>query len=177
MDDLNFPSRKEILDSKKNLQYRDKIIDQIKSVDVEKIDFSQGNFRPRTQIVEKQKVFFWIRLFLKEENISINPNDTITIEYLPSGEKLDVKFICYNKKGLNKNNREDITNYNSEDDKKVFCLMVDSDRINNDSEDIPFIRTLFKIGKYYDYQLLKRDELIFKNQKNGEIYEYYGVEF
>ena len=179
MDNI-FPSRKEILENKKSQSlpgYQQSIVDEIKTIDVEKIDFSNGDFKPRAKIVEKQKVFFWIRLYLNEENEKVNPNDDIVIEYLPSGEKLEVKFICYAKKGLDKDNKDEIVNYNTEDNKKVLCLMIDSDKINKDSEDIPFIRTLFKIGIHYEYQLLKRDELIFKNLNNGEVYEYYDVEF
>jgi hypothetical protein len=178
--DNPFPSRKEILENRKKSElpsYQQAIVDDIKTIDVDKIDFSNGDFKPRAKIVEKQKVFFWIRLFLKEENTKVSPNDDIVIEYLPTGEKLEVKFICYAKKGLDKDNKDEIINYNTEDDKKILCLMIDSDRINKNSQDIPFIRTLFKIGLHYEYQILKRDELVFENLNNGEIYEYYDVEF
>lgn len=178
MDNI-FPSRKEILESKKSSVegYQKSLIDDIKSIDVEKFDFSNGDFKPRSKVVEKQKVFFWIRLFLNEETTSISPNDTIIIEYLPTGEKLETKFICFSKKGLNKDSENDLVNYNQEDDPKILCLMVDSEKINKDSEDIPFIRTLFRIGIYYEFQLLKRDELVFRNLKNDEVYQYYDVEF
>jgi hypothetical protein len=71
------------------------------------------------------------------------PNDTIRITYLNSGEFLDTKFICYQKKGTERDMEQNIINYNTEDDEKVLCLMVDSDKINYDNADIPFIKTLF----------------------------------
>jgi hypothetical protein len=51
------------------------------------------------------------------------------------------------------------------DNKKILCLMIDSDKINKDSKDIPFIRSLFKIGIFYEYQLFKLDNLKFKHNQ------------
>jgi hypothetical protein len=174
-----FPSRKEIIDkaNKEKLPgYQQSIVNEIKSVDVNKIDFSKGDFKPRTKIAEKQKVFFWIRLFLKDE-VVISPDSTVRITYETSAEFLDTKFICYSKKGVDKDSQGDIVNYNTEDDKKVLCLMVDSDKINYDNKDIPFIKTLFKTSRFYQYQLLKREELKFTNLSNGESFEYFDVNF
>lgn len=171
---MDFPSRKQIVDEK-NLDYRSKIINDIKSIDTDKIDFLNSDFKPRKTIVEKQKIFLWIRLYTKEE-VSIDPNDSIKIEYLPSGEHLECSFICYSKKGIEKNFNDQITNYNTEDDKKCLCLMVDIDKINNNDK-IPFIRTLFKSGNHFEYQLLRREELIFTNQTKKTTIEYFDVEF
>ena len=38
---------------------------------------------------------------------------------------------------------------NTEDDKKVLCLMIDEKTVNF-SEEIPFIRTLFKTGRHFE---------------------------
>jgi len=175
-----FPDRKQVIQNDKKEKvsnYQDTLLNEIRSVDVEKVDFSKSDFKPRSKIVEKQRVFFWIRLYLKDENHKVKPDDTISIKYLPSGEQLDTKFICYAKTGLNKDNSGEIVNYDSEDDKKVLCLMVDTDRINENSDDIPFIRTLFKTSGYYEYQLLRREELIFINASNNEVFEYFDVNF
>ena len=145
-----FPSRKEILENK-STSYQKSIINEIKSIDIDKVDFSNSDFKPKSSIIEKQKVFFWIRLYLKEENSSINPNDIIVMKYLRSGEELETKFICYAKTTLNKDSQGEIVNYDTEDDKKVLCLMVDSDKINYDDGSIPFIRTLFKTSRFYEY--------------------------
>jgi hypothetical protein len=176
MDDA-FPSRKSIVDNKKNYDYQTKIIGDIKSIDIEKIDFTNGDFKPRTKIAEKQKVFFWIRLYLSEEDNISTPDDAVVIKYVNSGEELETKFICYAKKNLEKDNKDQIVNYTTEEDKRVLCLMIDSDRINKESDDIPFIRTLFKTSRYYEYQLSKRNELVFTNKNKGATYEYFDVAF
>ena len=60
-----FPSRKSLRKS-----YRSSIVSSVKEIDVSDVDYSaytEDDFKPRNQIVEKQKVYFWIRLYLKEE--------------------------------------------------------------------------------------------------------------
>ena len=47
----------------------------------------------------------------------------------------------------------------------------------NYNDEIPFIRTLFKNGKHYEYQLMRRDELLFINKRNNIILEYYECDF
>ena len=54
--------------------------------------------------------------------------------------------------------------------------MIDCNKVNY-NEDIPFIRTLFKTGHYYEYQLVKRTELVFLDKKTGIDIEYYDVDF
>lgn len=169
--DINFPKRNDL---NKN-GYLEKLSNDIMSVDVDKIDFEKADFSPRSKIIEKQRTYFWIRVYLNSE-IKIVPNDDIFIKYIHSEEKLETKFICFGKKNLTKDANDEILNYDPEDDKKILCLMVDSDRINKNSEDIPFIRTLFKIGRYYEYQLMRRDELQILNS-NNDVLEYYDIDF
>lgn len=158
------------------LNYQEEILEQVKNIDITKIS-DEVNPKTRSQIIEKQKVYFWIRLYLREEDQILDPNDTVNIRYTHSGEILETKFICYNKSILTQDADPNVVNYNPEDDKKVLCLMVDADKINNESDDIPFIRTLFKIGRYYEYQLLKRDELEFVVKKNNQVLDYFDVDF
>jgi alcohol dehydrogenase YqhD (iron-dependent ADH family) len=61
----------------------DNLIEQAKSIDLEKIDFSGADFKPRAEITEKQKVFFWIKLWLHDE-IDIKPDTDVTLKYLES---------------------------------------------------------------------------------------------
>ena len=171
-----FPDRKSLNIKKEKPQYQDKIVDSIKSIDVQKIDFTNADFKPRYSIIDKQKVFFWIRIYLKEES-TVTPDDDIQIKYLPSGEVLNTKFICYSKKGVDKDSEQNIISYETEDDKKVLCLMVDSDKINYDNEDIPFIKTLFKTSRFYEYQLLRREDLEFTDIQTGETFDYFDVSF
>ena len=125
--------------------------------------------------ITPEKVYFWTRVFLKEEDTEINIGDTLWLEYTPSGERLETKFITYGKKGLERDHDGEVTNYNPEDDKKILCLMIEEKTIN-ESEDIPFIRTLFKLGRHYDFQVIRRSELIFIKPDNN-ILDYYDCEF
>mgnify|MGYP001156541491 CR=1 FL=1 len=155
--------------------YLEDIIDVIKNIDETNLSDDISN-SPVTKVIEEQKIYFWIRVYLKDENPNIEIGDDISIKYIPSGEELDTKFICYAKKGLLTDHLGEITNYNAEDDKKILCLMVDSKKVNF-GDDIPFIRTLFKSSYHYDYQLVRRDELIFTNKRNDIILDYYDVDF
>jgi hypothetical protein len=126
--------------------------------------------------VTPEVVYFWTRLYLKDENPNIEIGDTVYINYTPSGEKLKTQFFAYGKTGLDRNHDDELINFNAEDDKKVLCLMVE-EKVVNESEDIPFIRTLFKLGRHYEYQLVKRDELQFVVERNGVILDYFDSDF
>jgi hypothetical protein len=159
IDDNVFPDRKDL---KKKIQenkdlYND-IVDQAKKIDLDTVDYANEDFIPRSEIKQKQKVYFWLRVYLKEE-IQIEPNTDISIVWKETNEKLETKFICYAKKGLDKDLDEQVTNYNPEDDKKVLCLMVDEDRININNDDIPFIKTLFRIGRFYQPQVWRKEQM------------------
>lgn len=167
-----FPDRKELA---KRRNYRDSIIEQAKSIDVEKIDYNNVDFGPQNKVVEEQKVYFWIRIYLKDE-IEISPNTDVTFTYLPDNESLVAKFICYAKKGHEKDKQQDVVNYNPEDDKRILCLMVDADRIDKKSEDIPFIRTLFRISRWYTPQILRLSEFKITDTSERE-FEFYDIDF
>jgi hypothetical protein len=167
-----FPDRKELA---KRRSYRDNIIETAKNIDVEKIDYKNVDFGPQNQIIEQQKVYFWIRIYLKEE-MDVQPNTDITLTYTPENESLQTKFICYAKKGHEKDKQQDVVNYNSEDDKRILCLMVDADRIDKHSDDIPFIRTLFKITRWYQPQILRLSEIKITDS-NDRDFEFYDIEF
>lgn len=155
--------------------YREALLEQIKQIDVDKFSNSL-EIESTSTVIEQQKVYFWIRLYLKDECDNILIGDDINIEWTPSGEKLPTKFVCFGKSGLERDHLDQVTNWQPEDDKKVLCLMVDEKEINF-SESIPFIRTLFKTGRHYEYQLVKRSELIFVNSRNGFILDYYDCDF
>jgi len=152
----------------------DNLVEQIKTIDTEVVKDWDKNTNPDMKVLEEQKVYIWIRLYLKEES-DIEIGDDIIMVYKPSGEKLETKFICFGKEGMEKDN-DGLVNWNSEDNKKVICLMVDQDKINNGT-DIPFIRTLFKTGIHYEYQLLKRDDLVFLNERTKETLEYFDCDY
>ncbi len=154
----------------------DNLVEQIKTIDVDTVNNWSNKTEPEMKVIEQQRVYFWIRLFLKEEDNSIQPGDNITIKYTPSGEKLNTQFIYYDKKGIMKDHNEEIVNYTGEDDKKVLCLMIDEGYVNT-SNDIPFIRTLFKSGRYYEESVYRRSELVFINDKTGKYLDYFDCDF
>jgi len=138
----------------------DNLVEKIKTINTEEVKDWYSNMGSDMKVIEEQKIYIWIRLFLKEES-NVEIGDNIFMTYTPSGEKLETKFICYGKTGLSKDHDdlEKITNFNPEDDKKVLCLMIDEDRININNEDIPFIKTLFKIGRFYEKQVWRKVDM------------------
>jgi len=166
----SFPDRKEI---QKN--YTDSLIEQAKSIDLDKVDYSNVDFKPRNKIVESQKVYFWIRVYLNEE-VDIKPDTNVNVKYVFSGETLETKFICYAKQGAEKDMDENVINYNPEDDRRILCLMIDSERIDKNSDDIPFIRTLFRIGKYYEAQILRNSDLLITDSSGNKL-EFFDIDF
>ena len=55
--------------------------------------------------------------------------------------------------------------------------MVDEERINYESDDIPFLRKLFRISRHYEYELVRRSELTLTNKRTEEQIDYYDIEF
>ena len=167
--------------------YREQLLESIKKLDTEGLS---DEIEIISKVVEEQKVYFWIRLYLKEEDLNIQAGDDIVIRCQPRStfidgvkiwesekvEELVVKFVCYGKKGLEKDHDNEVVNYSNEDDSKILCLMVDETTVNF-GEGIGFIRTLFKTGRHYEYQLVRRDELLFINKRNGVILDYFDCDF
>lgn len=160
------------IDSEKTLY--EFIQEQLKDMDTTDLsdDISQD---PEVEITP-EKVYFWTRIYLKEEDSNIEIGDDITIRWNPSGEELESKFICYGKTGLDRDHNDEVINFKLEDDKRVICLMIDEKIVNN-NDDIPFIRTLFKLGRHYEEHLIKRNDLIFINKRNGIVLDYYDCDF
>mgnify|MGYP006115020595 CR=1 FL=1 len=156
--------------------YMDSLVEQCRNIDTDESENWKEDKSISTKVIDDQKVYFWIRLYLKDENVNILPGDDIVIKYTLSGEELKTKFICYGKQGLLKDNGELITQYNSEDDKKTLCLMIE-EKLVNWNDKIPFIRTLFKTGRHYEFQLIKRDELQFIIDKNNIILDWFDSDF
>ena len=155
------------------VNYRHELIEKIKDIDT--TDLSDEVSDELITDITPEMVYFWTRIYIKEEDSNIEIGDDITIKWTPSGEELEAKFICYGKTGMN-GDQDGIANFNSEDDKRIICLMID-EKIVNHNDDIPFIRTLFKLGRHYEYQLVRREELIFLNKRNGSILDYYDCDF
>lgn len=125
---------------------------------------------------EKQKTYFWVRVYLKDELKDVVPGDDFEICYSPSGEKTTLKFIAFGKKNLNRDlDTLVVANYEPEDNPKCLCLMVDEDEMKSDS--IPFIRTLFKTSPYFEFQVYRREQLVFTNMRTKEVCVYIDCDF
>lgn len=161
-------------------KHLDNLIDQIKVIEIDNKASKKWKLEdrdnPTTKVIEEQKIYSWIRVYLREEDVNIKIGDDISIKYTVSGEILKVKFICYGKEGNTRDYAEQLVNYNSKDDKKVLCFMVDT-KVINLSKDIPFIRTMFKTGFHYEYQLVKRDQLIFLNDRTSTVLDYFDIDW
>lgn len=169
---MNFPDRKELKNKRiQELKSKGLLADKDPSMYIDDDGFDRS---PEVKVTEESKSYSWARVYLSEE-IDIEKGHSVTLEYTPTGEELDLVFATYNKSSQTKNKEgENVVDYDPEDDKKVLCLMVDIDQINT-SREIPFLRTLFKSGKWYEHQLLKRSDLKFM-YKDTEL-DYYSVDF
>ena len=152
----------------------DSLIEQIKSIDTQDLSDDVKD-EIITKEIEKQKVYYWIRLYLKDEISDLKIGDDFDITYIRSGETLSGKFIAFGKKNLNRDLDNVIVNYDPEDNPKCLCLMVDEEEMFSDS--IPFIRTLFKTSKFFEFQVYRREELTFTNQRTGISAEYVDCDF
>jgi len=157
------------------MNYLEKIIEDIKVIETDSLS-NKVDKDIKVDITEEQKVYYWIRVFLKDENPNLEIGDDITFTYEPSGETLSVKFICYNKKGIDKDIVDQIKNYNPDDDKKTLCLMVDEKEVNN-KNDIPFIRTLFTFSKHYQEVVYRRTDLVLSVEDKNIILDYFDITF
>jgi hypothetical protein len=179
---ITFPSRKSILENNKTPEldssgYIQKIVEDAQKIDLDKIDFSnEGNFKPRSKIVEKQKEYFWIRIYLEHE-ANLKQEDKIIIKDLLYDEELEVEFMFWGKKYKKGSDGRELTEFDPEDDKKCAVLMVDSIRVNTASDDIPYIRTLFPLSRWFRPNYIKREDLQFIPKKTGIPLEYYSVDF
>ena len=147
----------------------DEIIESIKKIDTKNIS-DEINSDLKVDIVEKQKIFFWIRIFLKEEVTDLQVGDNFIMKYIPMNEELTTKFIAFGKKNLNRDLDNVIINFDPEEDKKCLILMVDEEDIKSDKT--KFIRTLFKTSPYYEFQVYRRSDLTFTNTRNNAVLDY-----
>jgi hypothetical protein len=81
--------------------------------------------------------------------------------------------MYFGKKGLERNQDGEIVNFNPEDDKKILCLMMDVERIDYNNHDIPYMKTLFKLGKHYKPDYIRKNDFSFvlENETNLNFYD------
>lgn len=168
-----FPERSNIINGS---NYRENLLSQLKD-SLENADPNSWEDTRRIEIneVEKQKEFFWIRIYLKEEDTDLEKGDPMTISYKPTNESLEMVFGSYEKEGLNRDHDDEVINYVDKDNKKILCCMIDLNRINKESDDIPTIRTFFRNSRYYQEELYYKSDIIISS-KDKE-YEYSSIAF
>jgi hypothetical protein len=166
MDNLNeeFPIRK-------SLRY-ESINNQIKDMDTESVGTKR---KVSTKITQAQGTFGYIRVYLSESDDTLKPGDFIDIEYPEGIEKFQTTFISYGKDLGKVRDSDELVDYVPEEDKKVLCLMVNIDHINYNSDHIPFLRSLFKMGRYFQYQLFKYEELNVKSELKD--FQFFDINF
>ena len=153
-----------------DVNYYDSLVEQLKDVDTsdmsDKVEQGATN-----RIVEKQRTYLWIRLYLKDEVSDLKIGDMFEISY--EGESMVSQFIAF---GKNNSNRDynNLINYDPEDDKKQLCLMVDQEILTSE---IPFLRSLFRSTPYFQYQVYRRDDLQFVNKRTNDSYVYMDAQF
>ena len=150
------------------------ILNQIRNLDTDELSYNTDNDL-QVKEIEKQKVYLWIRILLKDVVEDLQTGDDFEITYLPKKEKITSKFIAFGKRNLNRDLDNAVINYDPEDDTKILCLMVDESQL--ESNRIPFIRSLFKTSKYFEYQVYRRVDLEFRNTRTQQVYEYLDVDF
>jgi len=121
------------------------IVEQVKKIDTISLN-DKVDQTPSMKEIEKQLVYIWLRLYIKDELTDIKEGDGINIQYLPTSEILESKFICYGKKNS-----------------------IRDSEIEGD--------TLFKISRHFEFQVYRREELIFKNQRTEQVIEYIDCDF
>lgn len=156
----------------------EQLTQQIKEIDTKDIDFSKVGDDNDLQFKETEKsmVYLWIRLYLKDEVSDLTNGDKLIIKW--GNESVTTTFIGFNKKGLIQDN-DGIINADLEDDRTGLILMIDEKLVKDPilSASQPFIRTLFKESPYYEYQVYRREDLKFINDKTGISLEYIDASF
>lgn len=161
---MEFPSRKDL---NKSNNYKDNIVQDLEKFaeDVDLDNYKESIESTKIDITEKQREFVWIRIYLDEEKKGYERGDKIKMKYVPTDEEIELHFGAYEKVGLHRDFDSSVTNYTSEDDYKTLCCMIDIDRINKNSSDIPKLRTFFTSSRYYEDNLFFKRELEVRSEK------------
>lgn len=147
-------------------------IEELKTLDVEKISFSNDprDYQAKSEIKQASKSYIYIRVALYDE-IDLAVGEEFTITYL-GNQTLDAVFVCYNKVGQTKD-ADGTVNYNPDDDKKTLVLMVDQDKLNKDSDNIPDLRCFFRASRYHREIVYRKSDLVFLDSQGNSLNYYW----
>jgi len=173
---MEFPDREDIKKNIKMDNYQSSLLDKLKEA-VNNSDPRQWKDEPdiKKVEVEKQKEYFWTRIYLKDDDKDLEQGDILTMTYVPTNEKIEMIFGSYEKEGLNRDHNGEVINYISKDNRSILCCMIDIERINKNSDDIPTLKTFFKSSRYYKENLFLKDEIVIESKDKK--YEYTSLSF
>lgn len=166
MDNLNtiFPDRRELR--------QESILDAIRELDA---STGVNERKVEVEVTQKQGTYAYIRIYLNEEDNTLKSGDIVTLGFPEGNELFETTFVSYGKDVGKKRDQDELVDYVPEDNKKVLCLMFNVDSINTDSDNIPFIRSLFKVGRYFEYQLFKYEEFTVESKEKS--FEFFDIDF
>ncbi len=166
MDNLeaDFPSRKNLRENS--------ILDQIRELDA---SLGVNERKVEVNITQKQTVYAYIRIYLNDEDDTLKSGDKVWLGYPQGEEVFETTFVSYGKDVGKKRDQDELVDYVPEDNTKVLCLMFNVEQVNTNSDNIPFIRSLFKVGRYFEYQLFRYDEFTVKSE--AKTVEFFDIDF
>ena len=123
----------------------------------------------KINVTQQQKEYYWIRLYTNTE-YDFKQGDIITLNHLPTGEKLDLMFTNFDKVGKIDQQSNSIEEFNNEENKRSLCLLIDFTQLYL-LKDVNFIRTLFRNSRYFQEHLLKRKDLKFYTSFDNTLLE------
>jgi len=136
----------------------DQLIDVVITIDVNTLSDTETI---RSEVVEEQVEYSWLRIYLNEENeYGFEENDEIKITYVPTGESETFTFSTYEAKGIFRD-AKGVLRKSNELDKNTMCLSVNVTKMNKNSDHIPNLRTFFRSSKFYN-----NPDFIFKEDIN-----------
>ena len=169
--------RKDLL----NTNYRSGLVEQLNgmlnNISEEQIAEMSDDNVTEIKTISEQKQYFWIRIYLKEEDTELEQGDEIKIKYLPTNEELEMLFGGYEKEGMNRDFDDEVSNYTNKSDKTILCCMIDVERVNKNSEDIPLLRTFFKNSRYYENNIFLKKEIKVVCEGKDLDFEYSSIKF
>ena len=101
---MDFPKRSELKNSiqnNNNTDYQVGLVDKLNEF-LTSSDPTKWVDEPDVKInqVLEQKEFFWVRLYLNEEDSKLETGDIITMTHTPTNEKIEMIFGAYEKRGF-----------------------------------------------------------------------------
>lgn len=150
------------------------VIEQVKAIeDPSKLDYS--NEYVGATIIERQKTFSWVRLYLNNECEDLKSGDVITIHHKYHNETIESFFSFYDKVNNTNKEEDNIKSYIGEDDKKVLCLMVEVEELERSNK--TYMKTIIRGSKFFSPDIIRNSDIEITNTRTGQVFDFYMVSF